>query len=191
MMEGPKVELGGDDCAAESIELAEQTCEVPNRQEMPVVFLEGGEDLAPNTAKFVARHTELHLLGVHLGAEKFLRPERDQLALLRVDGEAEMMKQVDRLLSVRDGLGDRASEDDNVVDVHRQPDAEATEMPNRWSQKLGRQPWGWSQAEGHADALVLHPLPHEPHGLAVLPAEKEVMVEVADVDLGDVVVATK
>ena len=50
-------------------------------------------------------------------------------------GEAEMMKQIDRLLSVRDGLGDRASEDDNVVDVHRQPDAEATEMPNRWSQR--------------------------------------------------------
>ena len=102
-----------------------------------------------------------------------------------------MMKQVDRLLSVRDGLLDRASEDDDVVDVHREPDAEATEMPNRRSQKLGRQPWGWSQAEGHADALVLHPLPHEPHGLAVLPAEKEVMVEVADVDLGDVVVAAK
>ena len=40
-------------------------------------------------------------------------------------------------------------------------------------------------------ALVLHPFPHEPHGLAVLQAEKEVMVEVADVDLGDVVVATK
>ena len=102
-----------------------------------------------------------------------------------------MMKQVDRLLSVRDGLGDRASEDDNVVDVHRQPNAESAEMPDGWSQKLGRQPWGWSQAEGHADALVLHPLPHEPHGLAVLPAEKEVMVEVADVDLGDVVVAAK
>ena len=40
-------------------------------------------------------------------------------------------------------------------------------------------------------ALVLHSLPHEPHGLAVLLAEDEVMVEVADVDLGDVVVATK
>jgi len=51
-----------------------------------------------------------------------------------MDGEAEMMKQVDRLLSVRDGLGDRASEDDDVVDVHREPDAEATEMPNRRSQ---------------------------------------------------------
>ena len=74
LMKGPKMELNGDDCAAKSIELAEQTCEVPNRQEMPVVFLEGGEDLAPNTAKFVARHTELHLLGVHLGAEELLRP---------------------------------------------------------------------------------------------------------------------
>ena len=102
-----------------------------------------------------------------------------------------MMKQIDRLLSVRDGLGDRASEDDNVVDVHRQPDAEATEMPNRWGQKLGRQPWGWSQAEGHADALVLHSLPHEPHGLAVPLAEEKVMIEVADVDLGDEVVAAK
>ena len=102
-----------------------------------------------------------------------------------------MMKQIDRLLSVRDGLGDRASEDDNVVDVHRQPDAEATEMPNRRSQKLGRQPWSWSQAEGHADALVLHSLPHEPHGLAVLLAEEKVMIKVADVDLDDVVVATK
>ena len=102
-----------------------------------------------------------------------------------------MMKQVDRLLSVRDGLRDRASEDDDVVDVHRQPDAEATKMPDRRSQELGRQPWGWSQAEGHADALVLHPLPHEPHGLAVLPAEEKVVIKVADVDLGDVVVAAK
>ena len=34
-------------------------------------------------------------------------------------------------------------------------------------------------------------LPHELHGLAVLAAEDEVMVEVADVDFGDVVVATK
>ena len=102
-----------------------------------------------------------------------------------------MTKQIDRLLSVRDGLGDRASEDDNVVDVHRQPDSKSAEMPDGWSQMLCRQPWGWSQAEGHADALVLHPLPHERHGIAVLLAEEKVMVEVADVDLGDVVVATK
>ena len=102
-----------------------------------------------------------------------------------------MMKQVDRLLSVSDGLRDRASEYDDVVDVHRQLDAEATEIPNRRGQKLCRQPWGWSQAEGHVDALVLHPLPHEPHGLAVLAAEKKVMIKIADVDLGDVVVATK
>ena len=40
MMEGPKVKLSGDDCAAKSIELAEQTCEVPYRQEMPLYSLE-------------------------------------------------------------------------------------------------------------------------------------------------------
>ena len=102
-----------------------------------------------------------------------------------------MMKQVDRLLSVSDGLRDRASEDDDVVDVHREANAKATEMSNRRGQELRRQPRGWSQAEGHADALVLHSLPHEPHGLAVLAAEDEVMIEVADVDLRDVVVATK
>ena len=119
-MEGPKVKLSGDDCASESIELAEQTCEVPNREEMPVVFLEGGEDLATDAAKLLARHPELHLFGVHLSAEKFLRPKRDQLALLRMDGEAEMTKKVDRLPSVSDGLRDRASEDDNVVQVHRE-----------------------------------------------------------------------
>ena len=102
-----------------------------------------------------------------------------------------MMKQVDRLLSVSDGLWDRASEGDDVVDVHRESDAEATEIPNRRSQNFCRQPCGWSQAEGHADALVLHSLPHEPHGLAVLLAEEKVMIKVADVDLGDVVVAAK
>ena len=191
VMEGPKVKLSGDDCAAESTELAEQTCEVSDREEMPVGFLEGREDLATNAAELLARHPELHLFGVHRSAEKFLGPKRDKLALLRMNGEAEMMKQIDRLLSVRDGLGDRASEDDNVADVHRQPDAESAEMPDGWSQKLGRQPRGWSQAEGHAEALVLHFLPHEPHGLAVLLAEKKVMIKVADVDLGDVVVATK
>ena len=48
-----------------------------------------------------------------------------------MDGEAEMMKQVDRLLSVSDGLRDRASEDDDVVHVHREANAEATEISNR------------------------------------------------------------
>ena len=128
------MELGGDDCTAESIELAEQTCEVPNSREMPIVFVEGGEDFATDAAELLAGHSELHLLGVDLSAEKFLRPKRDKLALLRMDGEAEMMKQIDRLLSVRDGLGDRASEDDNVVDVDRESNAEAAEMSNRRSQ---------------------------------------------------------
>ena len=35
------------------------------------------------------------------------------------------------------------------------------------------------------------PLPHEPHDLAVLTAQEEVMVEVADVDLGHVIVAAE
>ena len=98
------MELSGDDCASKSIELAEQTCEVPNRQKMPIIFVEGGEDLATNTAELLAGHSELHLLRVDLSAEELLRPERDELALLRMDGEAEVMKQVDRLLSVSDGL---------------------------------------------------------------------------------------
>ena len=45
-----------------------------------------------------------------------------------------MMKQVDRLLSVSDGLRDRASEDDDAVDVHREADAEATKMSYRRGQ---------------------------------------------------------
>ena len=98
------MELSGDDCAAKSIELAEQTCEVSYRQEMPVVFVEGREDFAADIAELLAGHPDLHFLRVDLGVEKFLRPRRDKLALLRVDGEAEMMKQVDRLLSVSDGL---------------------------------------------------------------------------------------
>ena len=92
MMEGPKMELSGDDCASESIELAEQTCKVSYRKEMPVVFGEGREDFAANTAELLARHPELHFLRVDLGAEELLRPKRDEFALLRMDGEAEMMK---------------------------------------------------------------------------------------------------
>ena len=141
---------------------------------MSVVFVEGREDLAKKTAELLAGHSELHLLRVDLSAEELLGSKRGEVTLLRMDGKAEMMEEVDRLLSVRDGLRERTSEDDDAVDVDRESGADATEMPNRRSQELGRQPWGWDQAEGHADALVLHSLPHEPHGLAVLAAEEEV-----------------
>ena len=59
MMEGPKVKLSRNYCAAQSIELAEQTCEVSYRQEMPVVFVEGGEELAADIAELLAGHPEL------------------------------------------------------------------------------------------------------------------------------------
>ena len=74
MMERPKMELSGDDCAAKSIELAEQTCKVSSRQEMPVVFVEGREDLATNAAELLAGHPELHLPRVDLSAEELLEP---------------------------------------------------------------------------------------------------------------------
>ena len=102
-----------------------------------------------------------------------------------------MMKQIDCLLSVGDGQRDRSCERDDVVDVHREPNPKTAKMSNRRGQHLCGQSWGWSQAEGHPDALVLHSLPHEPHGLAVPAANEEVMIKVADVDLGHVVVATE
>ena len=56
MMEGPKVKLSGDDCASESIELAEQTCEVPNRQKMPIV-LSKAEKISRRTLRSFSRGT--------------------------------------------------------------------------------------------------------------------------------------
>ena len=47
---------------------------------------------------------------------------------------------------------------------------------------------GLGQTEGHADALVLLALPHEPHVPAVGMADQEVHVEVAQIHLGDQVV---
>ena len=49
------MKLGGYDCAPEGIELAEQTCEVSYRQEMPVVFVEGREDFALRTLRSFSR----------------------------------------------------------------------------------------------------------------------------------------
>ena len=87
------MELSGDNCSAKSIELAEQTCEVSHSQKVPVVFVEGREDLAADAAKLLARHPELHLLRVDLGAEELLGPKRDEVARLRMEGAAEMMRQ--------------------------------------------------------------------------------------------------
>ena len=57
-------------------------------------------------------------------------------------------------------------------------------MPSFWLLASNR-----GQTEGHADALVLLALPHEPHVRAVGMANEEVHVEVAQIHLGDQVVA--
>ena len=111
---------------------------------MLVVCCEGREYFAADAAKLVSRHSKLHLLRVDLSAEKLLGPERDEIALLWMDREAEIMKQIDSLLGVIDRLSNGSSEHDDVVDVHRKPDAEAAEIPNSWGQKLCRRLWGWS-----------------------------------------------
>ena len=102
-----------------------------------------------------------------------------------------MMKCVHRQLSVDDGLLNRPGQEDQVVDINGDPKTLAAELTKHRSEELGRQPWGRGQAEWHDDALVLHSFPHEPHDLAVLPAQEEVMKKVADVDLRHVVVATE
>ena len=96
------MELSGDHCSAESIELAEQTCEVSHRKQMLIVFCEGREYFAADAAKLVSRHSKLHLLRVDLSAEELLGPKRDEVAILWMDREAQMMKQIDGLLSLSD-----------------------------------------------------------------------------------------
>ena len=63
------------------------------------------------------------------------------------------------------------------------------EIANYWSHDLRSQSQHQSQAEGHADALILLALPHEPHVPAVGLANEEVHVEVAEIDLCHQVVA--
>ena len=86
-------------------------------------------------------------------------------------GEADKMEKSHGQLSVGEGARYQGSEHDDIVDEHRYPQAEATEVPHRRSQQLRRQPRGWSRAEWHADALVILTFSHEPHVLAVLPLE--------------------
>ena len=61
---------------------------------------------------------------------------------------------------------------------------------NYQSHDLCSQSQHWSQAKGHANALVLFAFPHEPHVPVVSFANEEVHVEVTEVDLCHQVVVT-
>ena len=61
------------------------------------------------------------LLPVHLCAQELLRAAGHQAALLQMDGEAKMMKCVHRQLSVGNGLPNRESQNDQIVDVNGDP----------------------------------------------------------------------
>ena len=63
-------------------------------------------------------------------------------------------------------------------------------LNHRWHHFRSK-PRGRSQSEWHADALKLNALPHEPHVPAVDLADKEVRVEVAEIHVGNIVVAVK
>ena len=63
------------------------------------------------------------------------------------------------------------------------------EITNYWGHDLHSQSWCWSQAEGHANALILLALPHELHVPVVGFADEEVHVEVAEINLCHQVVA--
>ena len=54
-----------------------------------------------------------------------------------MDGEAEMMKCVHRQLSAGDGLRNRASQDDLVVDIHGDPKTLAAQTTKHRSEELG------------------------------------------------------
>ena len=76
MLEWPQVKLSGDHCSAKSIELAEQTREMPHSEEMLFVQLKDRLHLPADATMLLLRNPELHLLAVHLCAQELLGAAR-------------------------------------------------------------------------------------------------------------------
>ena len=76
------------------------------------------------------RDQELHLDTVDFSAESFDRLGRVDLDRLRMNGEAQPGQQVDRELSIPNGLEPAASHPDHIVDVCHTSDLPSAEISN-------------------------------------------------------------
>ena len=64
---------------------------LPYGQGAKVVFQKDSSDLSMGRTDLVSRHSELHLLAVHLCAQKLGRSGRDHLCLVSMNAKAEVV----------------------------------------------------------------------------------------------------
>jgi hypothetical protein len=88
------------------------------------------EAFAKQTLSLGPRDQELYLDIVYLSAEGFDRLGRVDLDLLRMNGESQLDQQIDRELSIPNGLEPAASHPDHIVDVCHTSDLPSAEISN-------------------------------------------------------------